>query len=311
VEINVSHNFSGGRSLNVFTTFDRYKIWTYITPNYYEYTPARGFRIGTYLASRRRRYDAKMNISPKGFFYKLKYEFWNQKLIDNEKAFQLEEKDGKYTPKWNYDKFQYNQITGNIIYAKSTPWHKNHDYELSLNATALRLTDKCKERLKKDKNNSNFPELHPTDLPSFYKPSEWLPGYVFYYRDTVEVYTEIKDDNNQPIVDTSRLAVDTVVVSGNALVSGSFSYRFPLWKGSIDKKFWFLYLDRFYGVLNFGGATAVNKLTDFKHLKRKDLLFWRGLELRLETISFNTYPLAISARWELTDRHQSEDISLP
>jgi Tol biopolymer transport system component len=297
-EINLTHNFSGGRSFNLFTTFDRYKIWTYMTPNYYEYTPARGFRIGTYIASRRRNYDAKMNISPKGFFYKLKYEFWNQKLIDNEKAFKFEEENGSYTLKWNYDRFQYNQITGNLIYAKSTPWHKRHDYEISLNATALKLTDKCKKRLKKDKNESNFPELHPTDLPSFYKPSEWLPGYVFYYRDTAEVYTEMKDDNNQPIIDTSRLAVDTVLVSGNAVLSGSFSYRFPLWKGSIDKKLWFLYLDRFYGVLNFGGATAVDKLSDLNHLKRKDLLLWRGLELRLETISFNTYPLAISARWD-------------
>jgi Tol biopolymer transport system component len=287
-EITLTHNFNEIASANIFTTIEHYKIWTKFLGKYWDYMPAQGYKLGSFLTLRNPTYDSKMIISPKGLFFKLKYEFWDQKLVDREKALVIE--DGKI--KENYNSYQYNQVSSELIYARSNPLIKKHDIAFQVKGTALKLTDKCQERLQKAHDESPLPELHPTDLPSFYKPWEWIPGYVFYYRDTIDVFSQ---HDNQ--VDTSQLVVDTILVSGNGIMSGSISYRFPL-VPTINKKLGALFLTGIYGVLNFGGTVAFDDLNDFKNISRNDLLLWRGIELRLEAKTFNTYPLAISGRWD-------------
>ncbi len=299
-ELTITHNFNKALSANLFTTLDKYRIWTEIGSKYLDYIPARGYRIGTFLTLRNPTYDSKMIISPKGLYFKLKYEYWSQKLIDQEKAFEIE----NGAIKENYNDYQYNQISSNLIFARATPWYKKHDLAIQLSGTALQLTNKSKEALKKKQQESPVPDLHPTDLPSFYKPWEWIPGYTFYYRDTMDVYSTTSSGDSI-IIDTAQLVVDTVLISGNGILTGSISYRFPLTPHPIDKKLGFLYIDRIYGALNFGGATAADRLSEFKSLKREDFLLWRGAELRLEAKTFNSYPLAISARWDYGIDHKA------
>lgn len=291
-EIRLTQSFNSAMSMNYFITLDKYKIWTEFASTYYKYIPARGYRLGTYFVFSK--YKSSRYTSPRGLSFKLKYEFWDQNLIDQEKAFKVENDNGTLSLKWNYDEYKYNQITTKLNYARAVPLIKKHDIVFNLNATALKLTQKTIDNLKKQKEESSVPELQPDNLPSFYQPAEWLPGYVYYYRDTIMTYSK----NSEGAIDSLGLPIDTVVVSGNGILSGSMSYRLPLHRGSIDKKLGFIYLDRLYCALNFGGAVAKNNLNDFKHLKRKDFLLWRGIELRLETISFNSFPLAISARWD-------------
>jgi hypothetical protein len=124
-----------------------------------------------------------------------------------------------------------------------------------------------------------------TLLPSFYLPVAWLPGYTYYFH-------QIK-----PRADTT-IDIDTVLVTGNAVVSRSVSYRFPLSPTLIDKRFWILYLEKLYGCLNLsGGAGFVHpsRLLDFN---RDDWLLSYGAELRLQASTFNGMPLAVRFRWD-------------
>jgi len=112
-------------------------------------------------------------------------------------------------------------------------------------------------------------------------------------------------------VDTILVPQDTVVVSGNGVVSLGLSYRFPLYAGhSIDRKLGFIFLDKLYAAVNVGSGIAYDKLSDFIDRTKAvdlskgrsgilaDMLVYAGAELRLEALSFSTLPLALKARWD-------------
>ncbi|MDR2728327.1 MAG: hypothetical protein LBB56_04285, partial [Chitinispirillales bacterium] len=97
---------------------------------------------------------------------------------------------------------------------------------------------------------------------------------------------------------TSAVKYDTVLVTGRAVLSGEFSYRFPLWPKPIDRKLSFLYFDKLYGALNVSAGAGFNNPVDVFDFERSDWLLGCGAELRLEAISFNSYPMAVKFRWD-------------
>jgi len=202
----------------------------------------------------------------------VEYDFYNQSMQNEVHSFSVENgalKENYHAP------YKYNQVDFKLLWGKSVPLIKKHDLFFKLEGSLAKLTKSSRSKLKKDVESGDLPH---NDIPSYMQPWLWIPGYAFYSKDSENI--------------------DTVLISGNGVVGGDLSYRFPLWPGSIDRKLGFLYLDKFYGALNFGGAAAVNKLSDFKHLHWDDLLLYRGIELRLEAISFSTMPMAISFRWD-------------
>jgi hypothetical protein len=127
------------------------------------------------------------------------------------------------------------------------------------------------------------------DIPSFYLPAAQVPGYAYFYKDEK---AKVRGE------DTVWVKYDTVLVTGKAVLSGQFSYRFPLWPGSIDKKLGFLYFDMLYGALNFSAGAGFDDPGRIWNWDRKDWLFSYGAEARLEALSFNNYPLCVSFRWD-------------
>lgn len=292
VDLVISHWISNFFSLNLLASYNQFKVWVKIPEfelKYFAYTPTKGTRLGSYIALSGIKADSKMNISPKVSAFKLKYEFWNQLMQNEVNSFTFDNgiKENYLAP------YKYHQVSSSCKMGRSTPWFKKHDIYTELDVSAVMLTSSSKKELQKDVDAGFIPSV---DIPSYMQPAAWIPGYSYYYKDTLEVVTHTKDSPLPP--DTTKIYMDTVLLSGNGVVSGSISYRFPLFPGLIDKKMGFIYLSHLYGALNFGGAATVNKLSYFKELNWSDILFYRGVELRLEAITFNTYPLAISARWD-------------
>lgn len=260
----------------------------------FNYTPAKGFRLGTYLTFMQRARDSRTYISPRGLALKVKYDFYGQRLQNEEKRF-----DSQFHV--NYDFYRFNQVTGSARYGIPMPWSDKHALYAEAWATALRLTPGTVEHLRKDT------YAYGDELPPFFEPIAWLPGYTYYYRDTLPEPHVI---NGALWYDT--VAVDTVLISGDAVAQAKLSYRFPLWPGSIDKKLGFFYFDKLYGAINFNMGTAWNEPGDIldraKRLREEpelildylsdDWLKAAGAELRLEAITFGTLPFALSMRWD-------------
>jgi len=294
VDLVLTHRFNDLIALNLVAGYNRFKVWVKTSLpgdiKYFDYVPTKGTRLGAYVVMGATMRDAKMNISPKLFALKTKYEFLNQLMQNEINSFDFS---GAGIKEKYLAPYQYHQISGKLIAATSTPWYKKHDLYSEFAVTAVKLTPRSLDTLQQDVDKGFIPS---TNIPAYMQPGAWIPGYCYYYKDTLEVITHEKGSSAPP--DTARIYTDTVLVSGNGIITGSISYRFPLYPGQIDKKLGFIYFDRLYGALNFGGAAAVNKLSDFMNLRWSDILFYRGVELRLEAISFNTFPLAISARWD-------------
>ncbi|MFP4416082.1 MAG: hypothetical protein ACLFSB_02290 [Chitinispirillaceae bacterium] len=288
-ELTLSHWFQNSIGIHGIASYNKYNV--HVLPEgykYYSYSPAKGYQLGAAVNFHVRQYDSKMAISPKGMYLELRYDFWDQNLQNEEKSFEIE--DG--TIKELYDRYVFNQITGSLKYAFPAPWYAKHDIFTEFTGTALKLTDGSVERLK-EKVDEGL--LYNAELPSYFKPGDILPGYVYYYRDTSIYHTEVGDSAG---VYKTEVPTDTVLLSGNGIITAKLSYRFPLFPGSINRKLGFLYFDRLYGALNAGAGTAKDNLDDFLDLSADDFLFYIGAELRLEAISFNSYPLAIDFRWD-------------
>jgi len=314
VDMTVSHDINRMLGVHALASYNNYRVFVRIPiyDMYFPYSPARGMRAGSFVTLGSRPKDIKYNISPKGLIGKIKYEYWSQKLMNDEKSFTW---DGSKLVE-NYDLYQYNQISADIRYAAETPWLKKHDIYTEIDITALKLTNACKERLRKSVAEG---ESWYDDLPPFFKPGAWVPGYVWYYRDTAEVRIK-KRIADRDTFQTILVPHDTMLVSGNGVVSLGLSYRIPLYPGrTLGRKLGFLYLDKLYAALNAGGGVGYNKLTDFPDrigetfrdlaegfnnlsFQRTgildDMLLYTGLELRLEAMSFSTMPLAVKARWD-------------
>ncbi len=302
-ELTLSHGLGNMISLHGIASYNNYRVDVKVTPpesvtegdteyetDYLPYSPAKGYQLGTAISLYSRQYDSKMGISPKGMYLELRYDFWDQNLQNEEKSFKIE--DGKILE--NYDRYVFNQITGSLKYAISAPWYSKHDIFAKINATALKLTGGSVKRLEKKVEEGL---LRNAELPSYFKPGDILPGYVYYYRDTAAYYIKNDSSGTTRYIET-KVPQDTVLLSGNGLLTADLSYRFPLYPGSIDKKLGFVYLDRLYGAINGGAGTAKDNLDEFFDLTIDDFLFYYGAEIRLEAISFNSYPLAINFRWD-------------
>ncbi|MFW5960375.1 MAG: hypothetical protein ACOCSE_04580 [Chitinivibrionales bacterium] len=287
-ELKLTHEMSRSLSLNLFITYLNYKVYTELDDGqYFNYSPNKGFRTGSFLSFSHKNVQSNWDISPTGFLAKIKYEFWNQYMQKEYNSFVYE--NGMI--KENYDNIKFNQITFEMQYGKDLPWF-NHDIYTEFDATGLRITSDTKDELEQ---SASLGEQSSADLPAFFKPATMIPGYLYYYPDTNRVESR---DSSGRITEERELVQDTVLISGNGYIKGNLSYRFPLYPGVIDKKLGFLYLERLYGAFNFGGAAAVEKISDINNLSKEDILKWWGVELRLQTISFNTYPMAIIARYD-------------
>ena len=231
----------------------------------FKYNMNKGYRAGLLSTLYTPVIDSRMNISPKGIAAKIQYDFWNQSSLKEENSFDPESN----TPKEMYDKYLFHQVMGHAKIGIPAPWYGKHDIHLDMQGTYLQV-------LKED-----------TKFPSFFLPGAWVPGYSYYYRDE-------KISKN----DTTLIQYDTLLVTGKAVLNGEFSYRFPLWRGLIDKKIWFIYLERLYGAINISGGAGWDNPSDFFKFNREDWLTSFGLELRLEALTFSSYPLAIKLRWD-------------
>jgi hypothetical protein len=94
------------------------------------------------------------------------------------------------------------------------------------------------------------------------------------------------------------MVFDTVLITGNTVLSGALSYRFPLSPPLIDKRVWIIYLEKLYGCLNLSGGAGFDRPSRFLEFNRDDWLVSYGAELRLQASTFNGMPLAVKLRWD-------------
>jgi WD40 repeat protein len=229
----------------------------------WHYNLSKGYRVGTMGTFATSVVEPTRYISPRGIIAKLQYDVWNQFSLNEENGFYIGEKEP-------LNKFIFHQLSGHAKIGIGVPWSKRHALHTDIQGTWLQV-------LKQD-----------TAFPSFYLPGAWLPGYSYYFRDTKPYRMN----------DTTRREFDTLVVTGRSVINGELSYRFPLSPKLIDKKLGFLYFERVYGACNLSFGAGWDDPMDLFNFDREDWLLAYGLELRIETISFNTYPFDIKVRWD-------------
>jgi hypothetical protein len=245
----------------------------------FKYFIAKGYRLGTLAGYKSQAIDSRRDISPRGLYAKLQYYFMRQLLIKEENSFRIEGGGLKE----NWDDYNYHQVSGNLKFGMSTPWHEKHDLHLDLHGMMIRMADKNET------------------LPSHFLPAAWVPGYAYYYSKEEPKLKELYNEDGNLIgydtTDTAMATVDTALVTGKTVLDGGISYRFPVLR-NIDSKFWFIYLDQVYGAANFSGGAGFDYPMQLFDYERGRWIFSYGLELRLEAISFSTYPMAVSFRWD-------------
>jgi hypothetical protein len=164
----------------------------------------------------------------------------------------------------------------------TSPWYDKHDFYAQFDYNSIMLHQQLIDNINNTHSNNQ-------NVPSYYKPITWMPGYTYYF--------ETKQAK-AGATGTDTIKYDTVLITGNAVSMFSLSYRFPLWpKPMIDKKWGFLYFDKLYGAVNFSSGAGFNSFSDFTKFRKQDWLSSAGCELRLEAQSFGM-PLAISTRWD-------------
>ncbi|GBU21289.1 hypothetical protein R80B4_01178 [Fibrobacteres bacterium R8-0-B4] len=268
VLLGASHLIVDGIYGHLFFGHDRYDVALDLTEAYpaegvFSYNLSKGYRLGamTWFSARGR--NSRSAISPTGIAGKLQYNLWRQYSLKDENSFAVDNN----ILKEQYDNYLFHLVDGRLMLGMNSPIYSKHDLHLSLAGSFLKTAD-------------------GGDIPSFYLPAAQVPGYAYFY----------KDEKTKANGDT--LKYDTVLVTGKAVLSGQFSYRFPLWPGSIDKKLGFLYFDMLYGALNFSAGAGFDDPGKIWNWDRKDWLFSYGAEARLEALSFNNYPLCVSFRWD-------------
>jgi hypothetical protein len=167
-----------------------------------------------------------------------------------------------------YYYYAFHEALGHVKTGIAAPWYSKHDIHLEVFGDAIK------------------PIKMDTLFPSFNLPVVWLPGYTYYFRTT-----KLKDNEKE-------MVFDTVLITGNAVMSGSLSYRFPLSPSLIDKRIWVIYLEKLYGCLNVSGGAGFDYPSQLLDFKRKDWLVSYGMELRLQASTFNGMPLAVKFRWD-------------
>ena len=283
----VSYPLGSGFNLHLLTGYNWYDVYLNLSdlPEYTQdlpYTLAQGYRAGGFLTFFAPTVDSKMLISPRGLYLKLNYNYWGQKLMDDNQSFKVS---SSGVLEENYDSYKYHDFGVSFKMGMPSPWYDKHDLYFEFRGSSVMNTKELFERLQ------GKTVTDRTSLPSYYQPGDWIPGYAYY--DT----TSKKYVNPTDLLDTLRPIRDTVLITGNTIAVLTASYRFPLWPKPFDTKWWFLYFDRFYGALNFTTAAGWIDFSDIRKFNKSDWLSSAGAEMRLEARSFDI-PMAIKFRWD-------------
>lgn len=270
LNLRLTHNFGEhtehGLAIHLLTGGNLAKVNLLLDNTFdFKYTLDQGFRFGTMGTYGTIAPNAHSTISPEGTVAKLQYTFNTQFALKDENSFNNKNQE-------RFDKYEYHEVRGHLKTGMPSPWYAKHDLHLELNGAAVKTTGK-----------DDF-------LPSYLLPAAWLPGYSYYYR---SIKTKSASYNKY-----AQVSYDTLVITGNAVLNGEISYRFPLWPKLIDKRISFLYLERLYGAINVSGGAGFSKSSDFFDFNREDWLVSYGCELRLETKSFYSFPLALRVRYD-------------
>ena len=273
-----SHPIVDGIYGRFFVGLDRYDVALDLTDAYNEsvfnYNLSKGYRAGAMAWFSARGKNSRSTISPTGIAGKVQYSLWRQYSLKDENSFAVESN----MLKEQYDNYLFHQIDGRLLLGMNSPIYSKHDLHISLSGSFLKTLD-------------------GNDIPSFYLPTAQVPGYAYFYKaEKPKVDTALASSNYSS--DTTWVKYDTVLVTGKAVLTGQFSYRFPLWPGHIDKKLGFLYFDMLYGALNFSAGAGFSDPSEIWNRYRRDWLFSYGAEMRLEALSFNNYPLCVNFRWD-------------
>jgi hypothetical protein len=218
--------------------------------------------------------DSRSSISPRGYAAKLQYSYWQLFSTNQDDPFTT---DANGEAEENQYNFQYHEVVAHIKYGTAAPFFGDLHFDLRGDAIDVVHRD-------------------TSAFPSFYLPVAWVPGYTFYYQNTVTQYQIVKNGTKNDTTNVTNEPNDTVLVTGPLVLNGAVSYRFPLSPPLIDKKLWIFYFEKLYGCLNFSGgagATSVSQLLDLSHW-----VFSYGTELRLQATMFSGIPLAVSLRWD-------------
>ena len=277
--LGVSHPIVNGLYGHIFLGLDRYDVALDLAEAYnqgiFAYNLSKGYRAGAMAWFSAQGRNSRSTISPTGLAGKLQYNLWREYSLKEENSFTVESN----MLKEQYDNYLFHTVNGRLMLGMNSPIYSKHDLHVSLAGSFLET-------------------VGGGDIPSFYLPATQVPGYAYFYKDK-RAKVEFED--------TTWVKYDTVLVTGKAVLSGQFSYRFPLWPGHIDKKLGFLYFDMLYGALNFSAGAGFDDPGKIWDWNRKDWLFSYGAEVRLEAMSFNNYPLCVSFRWDYgADRASAE-----
>ncbi|MDR3013751.1 MAG: hypothetical protein LBU70_11205 [Chitinispirillales bacterium] len=257
----------GPLNLQLFAGLDRYDVAIDMKEVYglgvFNYNLSKGYRAGALAWFAAMASNSRSNISPTGIAGKVQYNLWKQHSLKEENSFSIESS----IMKEQYDDYLFHQVDGRLLLGFPSPIYPRHDFHFSIGGSYLK-------------------PIGDQDIPSFYLPAARIPGYSFYF----------KHDKPRPEHDTTQRQ-DTLLITGKAVLTGQFSYRFPLWPGRIDRKLGFLYFDRLYGALNLSAGAGFDNPGDVS-FNRPDWLVSYGTEVRLEAITFNSYPLALKFRWD-------------
>lgn len=271
----INHNINL-HAVGSYTWYTIYLDIPSIPRSNFDYDAARGYRLGLFATAMKSDRDPRSFISPRGAALKLAYDFHDERLQNEEERFE----DDGWTVK--YDEYRYHQLSAGGRYGKAVPFLKKHHLYLEGWGTTVQLTNSTKKQLRDD---GTDPRLTP-----FFEPVGWLPGYTYYYRDTV------------PRADLTGVSadsvVDSVLISGSTVMQFHAAYRFPLWPKPIDRKLGWIYFEHVYGAVNMHAGAGFMNASDLFKWRRNDWLTSVGLELRLDATTFNRYPLAFSFRWD-------------
>jgi hypothetical protein len=256
-------------ALHLLTGFDRYDVYVPLkdTNHVFGYNIGKGYRVGAMATIIGQAVDSRSSISPRGLAARLQYDLKRLFSLNENNSFVV---DSNGMLKENHDRFLYHEANVHILAGTEAPFFG--DLHLDLMGNAIKI-------IRKD-----------TLFPSFYLPIAWVPGYTYYFR-TTKIKSIVASD-------TARATFDTVLVTGNTVVSGSLSWRFPLSGPLIDKKLWIFYLEKLYGCLNLSGGAGVEHPSRLLKFKRGDWLLSWGAELRLQAQTFGGLPLAVSLRFD-------------
>ena len=274
----VSHYISGQggmgmgsdqMALHLLAGLDRYDVYMPLEEDLhvFGYNIGKEFRAGAMATIIGQAVDSRSSISPRGLAARFQYNLWRLFSLKENNSFLV---DSSGMLKENQNRYLYHEASVHVMTGLEAPFFG--DFHLDLKGDAIKI-------IKQD----------TSAFPSFYQPLALVPGYTYYFRTTTTKKTNFKTDT---------IPLDTVLVTGSAVVSGALSYRFPLSAPLIDTKLWIFYLEKLYGCLNLSGGAGVDHPSRLLKFKREDWLMSWGAELRLQAQTFGGYPLAVSLRFD-------------